>query len=137
MQYRSESVRYIKFVTGGGLGLLVNLAVTYALTELLDMWFGAAYALGLSANVLFNFMYHRHFTFSQTGQALERLYKFIPLTLAVAAANYLVVRFLTEAFISNAGEAMLGGYYKYAVIIFVTTVLSIMNYAANRLWVFR
>ncbi len=137
MKYVDESFRYLKFVTGGGLGLLVNLSVTYLLTEVLGVWFRVAYAAGLGANVIFNFLYHRQVTFNRMGGAMKRLFWFMPLTLGITLANYLLVGLFTGEEFAAFGEPLLGSFYKYAVIIAITTLLSIINYAANRVWVFR
>jgi len=139
MKALNELIKYAQFIFGGGLGLLANLAVTYVLADIIGLWFRASYAIGLAANVLFNFLYHRHITFGRKDKSMSRLYKFIPLTLAVTATNYILVLTFTELIILKwlMPVSFLQQYYNYMAIVAVTGLVSVINYLANKLWVFR
>ncbi len=130
---------YLKFIVGGGLGLLVNLFVTYVFESLLGMPFPFAYAVGLSVNVVFNFVYHSNITFSRKDNAMSRFYRFVPVTLAVVLANYaLVLLFADVVVLSNLIPLFLfQQFYNYFVIIAVTGVVSLLNFVLNRRWVFK
>ena len=134
-----ELFKYVKFVVGGGIGLLINLAVTYNLNSYQGISFPLSYAFGLTVNIIFNFFYHRHFTFSQKDALMKRFYKFIPLTLAITAANYGLVLLFAEVIIMKQliPVILIQNYYNYLVIIAVTGIVSIVNYTINRLWVFK
>ncbi len=135
----SELGKYFKFILGGGLGLGVNLAVTYALSEIIGVWFRIAYAIGLGVNVIFNFYYHRRVTFNRTDSAARRFYRFVPLTLAITATNYILVLIFTELVILNwlLVFEFAKPLYKYGVIVGVTGVVSLINYYVNKRWVFK
>lgn len=130
-----EIIKYTKFVIGGGIGLLINIATTYMLTDIFSIGFRIAYAIGLGMNVGFNFIYHMQFTFKKKDNSLKRLYKFIPLTLSITAINYVLVLIFTELITINL--PILNQYYKYIVIILITGFVSILNYASNKMWVFK
>lgn len=139
MKYINELLKYTKFIIGGGLGLLVNLIATYLLTEIIGLHFRAAYAIGLAANVLFNFAYHRRITFERNDNPMARLYKFVPLTLVITATNYVLVMIFTELVILDwvVPISLFHQYYRYIAIVGVTGIVSIANYATNKRWVFR
>ncbi len=134
MKHIDELAKYTKFVIGGGIGLLINIAITYLLTDIFSLWFRIAYAIGLGVNVGFNFFYHMHFTFKKKDRAVKRLYKFIPLTLSITAINYVLVLIFTELITINL--PILDQYYKYIVIILITGFVSVLNYFSNKVWVF-
>ncbi len=135
----NELMKYVQFIFGGGLGLIINVAVTYLLAETLGMQFRVSYAIGLAANLLFNFFYHRYITFGKKDKSMARLYKFVPLTLAVTATNYVLVLTFTELIILKGimPAAIMQSYYSYLVIVSVTGFVSVINYLANKMWVFR
>ncbi len=137
MNVKEELRKYIKFIIGGGLGLLANVIVTFMLTEFMGVPFRASYILGLAANIIFNFIFHMVVTFKTKEKASIRFVKFVPLTLSIAAANYLFVRIFTELIIISLIAGILGGYYKYVVIVLVTAAISVINYALNRYLVFK
>jgi putative flippase GtrA len=130
--------RYFRFTVGGGLGLIVNLFVTYFCTEVLRTDFKLSYAIGLSVNLIFNFYYHAFVTFKKSGDK-ARLIKFIPLTLGITATNYILVLIFTELIILSWVLTPIGveHYYRYAVIMGVAGFISIINYISNKLWIFR
>ncbi len=131
-----DIIKYAKFIFGGGLGLLINIAVTYLLTDVLGIMFRLSYALGLVVNVIFNFFYHRHITFNKKDKSIKRLYKFIPITLAVTAANYILVLLFTSILVLDWIIPFFKPYYKYIAIIGITGIVSVINYYVNKKMVF-
>lgn len=133
----NELAKYVIFVIGGGIGLLINVISTYILSDVMGVWFRLAYAIGLAINLLFNFYYHKDITFRAKGGSGQQLSKFIPLTLAVTAANYILVLIFTEIIILQMFMPFFSDYYKYLIIIGVTGFVSVINYGANKAWVFK
>ena len=124
--------RFLVFVTGGGLGWLLNIAVTVLLSNFFGVWQMLAYAVGLVFNIAFNFYFHKHITFSISRTELRHSAIFAIITLAIVAANWLLVYLFTEILSQNLPT------FVFAAISFVVTMfLSIINFAANKLFVFR
>lgn len=138
MDILQETAKYTRFIIGGGLGLLLNLAITYTLTEIAGLWFWMSYAIALAANVAFNFYYHIRITFRKTKASINNMLKFGPLTLGITATNYVAVRIFTELIVLKGILPITAQpYYNYVVIIIVTGTLSVINYYANKIWVFK
>ncbi len=124
--------RFLVFVTGGGLGWLLNISVTVLLSKVFGVWQMLAYAIGLTFNIAFNFSFHKHITFGISRTELRHSITFTLITLAIVAANWLLVYMFTEVLYQNLPTLV------FAAVSFVVTVLlSIVNFAANRLFVFK
>ena len=119
--------RYVTFIIGGGIGLALNIGITFILTALFSIWHMASYLFALAFSTIFVFAYHRRITFNNPSRTRRRFAKFALLTLLLVALNWLLVLFLTEALLV---------YYIFAII-GVTFAISIINYYFNKLWVFR
>ena len=122
-----ETGRYLVFITGGGTGMLINLCLTYVLTEFVHLWYMFSYAIGQTVNLLFNFFYHRHITFTVTSRAKERFGKFFLVSLAVISISWLLVLLITE---------YLNLYYILSIVI-VAFFVSIVDFLINKSWVFK
>ncbi len=129
---RAELVtRFLIFVTGGGLGWLLNIAVTVLLSRFFGVWQMLAYAVGLVFNIAFNFSFHKYITFGVKTK-LHRSVIFVIITLVIVAANWLLVYLFTEVLYQDLPT------FVFAAVSFVVTLfLSIINFAANKLFVFR
>ncbi len=132
-----ELAKYFIFIIGGGLGLLINVAVTYLLTDVLGIWFRLSYAIGLGVNLIFNFFYHSYITFNKKDRAIKRLNLFIPITLFITVTNYFLVMLFTSILVLDWIMPFFQSYYKYIVIIGITGFVSIINYIANKKLVFK
>lgn len=119
--------KYLVFVLGGAVGLAINLGATYIFHSVLGMWQMLAYAIGLSLNILFNFIYHRWITFNVKTHTERRLAMFTAVTLAVVAANWLLVYLFAEVM----------GYNIYVTSVVVVVALSVINFIVNRIVVFK
>lgn len=119
--------KYLTFVIGGGLGLLINLIITIILSEIFGVKETISYVFGLGANVLFNFAYHKYITFQVKDKTRERFSKFAIITLAITGINYILVYFSIE---------ILGIFYIVSIIT-ITLFISVLNYLVNKIWVFK
>lgn len=122
-----ETGRYIVFIAGGGMGMFINLCITYVLTEFVCFWYMLSYAIGQTVNLLFNFFYHRHITFTVTSQTKGRFGKFILVSAGVIPTSWLLVWFITE---------YLQFYYILSIIL-VAFLVSIIDFLINKMWVFK
>lgn len=122
LQQRPHLYRYGKFLFGGGLSLMLNLAITFLLTEKLQLWHMLSFALALSVEILFLFIYHSLVTFEQWG----KFFHFVAVILFISGVNWLGVYVLS---------VLLSLPYLLAIIV-VALMVSILNYGLNRKWVF-
>ena len=122
-----ETGRYLVFITGGGTGMLINLCLTYVLTEYVHLWYMLSYAIGQTVNLLFNFFYHRHITFTVTSRGKERFGKFILVSVGVILTSWLLVWYITEH---------IGLYYILSIVI-VAFFVSVIDFLINKMWVFK
>lgn len=125
------ATKFLIFVTGGGLGWLLNIAVTVLLSRLFGVWHMLAYAIGLVFNISFNFSFHKYVTFGVRTE-LRHSAIFAVITLLIVAANWLLVYFFTEILFRDQPVLVFA-----AVSLVVTLFLSVVNFAANKLFVFR
>ena len=114
--------KYFKFLVGGGISLLISLALTYLLTEYVHLWHMTSFALVLGVEVIFLFLYHSVITFKKRGKFLL----FIFIILFISDLNWIFVYYLSEVF-----EI----YYVFAIIL-SAGVISILNFSMNKLLVF-
>ncbi len=115
--------RYFKFLCGGGLSLLLNLAVTYLLTEFFQLWHMLSFALALGLEILFWFGYHSMITFRKKGHLL----KFVIVILFISALNWVGVYLLSVT---------LEIQYLISIII-AALLISVLNYFLNKRMVFK
>lgn len=123
--------KYFIFLIGGGLGLLVNLVITFFLTEFLHLWHMVSYIFGLAANIVVNFVYHKYITFKVKDKMQKRILKFIVVYFLVVIVSWALVYLFTEIIVFSSFK-----YYYLIIIVLVTLVVSIVNYLLNKLWVF-
>lgn len=122
----SEIRRYGVFLIGGGLGALLNLAVTYLLTEFLSVQYLVSYLFGCSLNIVFNFLFHQSVTFGVYDQKARRFLKSVLTSIGAAFVIIILVYFFTE-------------YLKLWYIasgVLAIGITSIINYLFNKSWVF-
>ena len=119
----SDLFRYIKFLFGGGLSLLLNLGITYSLTEFLHLWHMLSFAVALGCEILFLFVYHSYVTFRKNG----RFWLFVVVILFISGLNWLAVYVLTEVLTLP---------YLIAIVL-SAAVISLLNYGINKRIVFR
>lgn len=124
------NLKVIQFLLVGGTGVLLQLAVTCILTQFL---FGVkqyyiGYAIGLIANLIYNFILHTKFTFNTKNKHKKRLIRFITYSLSVALFQYVLVRVITK---------LTGDAWYLLVIAIVILICSILTYFTFKLWLFK
>lgn len=119
-------MKYFIFIFGGLIGWLMLVGSEQVLLHF-GVWRGIGYGVGLVLAILFTFAYHKHVTFSMTSKARERFAKFAPLQVFIAAANWLLFVAATGFF----------HFHDVAASFVITFFLSLVNFAANRLLIFR
>jgi putative flippase GtrA len=128
--------RYFIFLVGGGTGLVIAEVVTTFLTEVFHYWYMFSYVIGTIFAILFTFIYHRYVTFRKFSDIKKRFIKFVAVVSIIAVTNLVLVYTLTEAWANITGSPVTKVYY-WTTIFFVTLVLSTVNFAVNKLWVFK
>ena len=129
---RVVSSRFWVFSIGGGLGAIVNWAITVALTEILLIPWEASYAVGLSINLLLNFFFNMMITFRKHSEALRRFVRFLAVSISTILLNY-----VSSVALENILGAVISFRFNYLVsIILVTCGIAVVNYKLNKWWVF-
>ncbi len=128
--FRSDLPSFIKFCTVGGIGILVNLAILYALVEYLGLWYLAAATLTFFIVAINNFLWNKIWTFGDRRREIRiiggQLGKFLGTSVASLAVNLAVLSFLVE---------VLGFWYIFGQMGAIGVAV-IVNFALNSLWVF-
>ncbi|HIG98528.1 TPA: hypothetical protein HA231_03850, partial [Candidatus Woesearchaeota archaeon] len=119
-------VRYSTFIIGGLVGWLILIGSEQFLLEH-GVWRGAGYGAGLFLAIVFTFLYHRFVTFGRGSDWRQRFMRFAPFQVVIAAVNWLFFLAATEYL----------GLPDVPASFMVTFVLSLLNFAANRLFIFR
>ena len=121
-EFKDDIFRYVKFVFGGGLSLILGLIVTYTLTEYFHLWHMLSLAIAIGLELIFLFIYHTFITFQKKGKALL----FGLIILFISTLNWILVYIMTIEFT-----------FHYIIsIIIVAGFISIINYLLNRNLVF-
>lgn len=125
-KYYFLATRYATFVSGGLIGWFIVIGTEQLLLRF-GVWRGIGYAAGIVLAILFTFIYHRHVTFGMMSGWKERLAKFAPLQAGIAAANWLLFVAATH-------------YLHFPDVpasFVITFFLSLVNFAANKIFIFR
>lgn len=122
-ELRKDLYRYVKFLFGGGLSLLLNLTITYIFTEFVHLWHMLSFGIALGCEILFLFAYHSYVTFRKNG----KFWLFAVVVLFISGLNWLAVYFLTE---------MVALPYLVAIVL-AAGAISVLNYGINKKIVFR
>ena len=122
-EIKKDVYRYITFVFGGVLSLIINLIITYVLTEYLQLWHMLSFSIALGTEILFLFIYHTFITFKKEANFPF----FITIILIISGLNWIAVYLLS---------VIIGIQYLIAIIL-SAGVISIINYLLNRNLVFK
>ena len=123
IELRKDLSRYMTFLFGGGVSLLLNLMVTYGLTEYLHFWHMFSFAVALTLELFFLFIYHSLVTFKKKGH----FFLFVMVILFISTLNWVSVYMLSELWNIR---------YVFSIII-AAGVISLLNYLINRNVVFK
>ena len=116
-EIKKDLFRYVKFVFGGGLSLILNLIVTYLLTEFLMLWHMFSFTIALCVEFFFLFIYHSVVTFKKRGKFLI----FALVIIFISALNWLFVYIFSVTF-----------QIQYLIsIVVVALIISVLNYLLN------
>ncbi len=119
--------RYSVFVFGGLVGWVILIGSEQLLLRL-GIWRGIGYAVGLVLAIIFTFVYHRHVTFGVKSDTGERFLRFAPIQVVIAAANWLLFLAATEYLKIPVSDIVAS--------FIITFILSLVNFAASKLFVF-
>lgn len=110
--------KFAKFILGGVLGNLINLTVTFVLTDFFSIYYLVSYATGLITSILFNFTFAVKVIFNVKDQYQKRFITYLCFVFTFFVINLISVRFLTETLNFN---------YKLSVI-FITGIAALAKY---------
>ena len=123
VNWRLDLYAYVKFIIGGCISLILNLIVTWLLTEFIGLWHMISFGIALGTEVVFLFIYHTLITFKKKG----KLARFVIVILIISGLNWLAVGLLS---------VILGLPYLIAIVI-SAGVISVANYIINKKLVFK
>ena len=130
--------KYCIFITGGGIGALVNWLISFMLTSLLGIYYLVSYLVAQFVNIAVNFTWHRYITFCVESSSLEQFFRFVLLSCTTALLSLVLVFLLKEFVIDSIYEMEVWGFnLNYlAAIVSVTFLVSVINYVVSKMWVF-
>mgnify|MGYP001595444518 CR=1 FL=1 len=123
LELKQDLYKYVKFLFGGGLSLLLNLGITFFLTEFLHLWHMFSFGIALGCEIIFLFAYHSYVTFKKNGRFLA----FTTLILFISGLNWSFVYFLTTFFPLP---------YLIAIVL-SAGIISVLNFVINKRFVFK
>lgn len=121
---------YLKFLLTGGTGVLINLGLTWFFTEYvygLENYFDA-YLIGISANLLWNFMLYSLWLFKTKHRHFLRFVVFVTYALIMTWVNAVIVSTVTP---------IIGLQYYLIVIAATIFLLSTFNFFVFKMSLFR
>ena len=119
----------IKYYAVGASGVLVNLGILYALTDLAGYWYIASQVIAISVSITSNFLFNRFWTFRDSieDQRNGVMYlKFLIVSLIGMGIQLGITYVLVES---------IAVYYMYAAGIGII-IAGAINYVVNRRWTF-
>jgi putative flippase GtrA len=118
--------KYITFVLGGFMGAAIGWGLTYYLTEVLKTWYLLSYSLSMAVPFTFKIIYHKMVTFKENKMNTATVLKYLAVYVFIVLLNILLVYIATSIF-----------HIYYMISIFcATAILSIVNFALNKIYVF-
>ena len=132
MRRKGEVLRFIKFCGVGLSGVLVNMGLLWALTELVGFPYLASAAISIETSIISNFILNDHFTFRLRRAPgmksfFNRLWKFNLVSLAGLVINMGILTLFTEVF---------NVYYMLSHLCGIA-MATLWNYLVNTSWTWR
>ena len=126
--YMLES-QFLKFALVGAIGTIINIAVLYALTEFLGVYYLVSAFFAFCAAVINNFLLNKVFTFKETMSEsfLPKFLKFFSVSVVALAVNLVFLYIFTD---------IAGIYYIVSQIMAIIISLSV-NFFGNKIWTFK
>ncbi len=127
-----ELVRFLKFLTVGATGILINMGILYALTEWAGWYYLISSVIAIETAILNNYFLNDRFTFSNlpsapSGKKLFRLLKYNLVSLGGMTLNVGLLWFFTSVF---------GVYYLIANLIGIVSV-TVLRYLVHLNWTWK
>jgi len=121
---------FIKFSFSSGLGVFINLLLTFILTEGLfgKQHYFYAYTIGLAVGLLVQFIMHIKFTFKKSINVRKKFWRFMSYSTMVTIIQASTVKVIADFFGVN---------YYMLIIAFVICIFYIINYIVNSKIVFK
>ncbi len=137
--YLRKFKRYFIFIFGGGVGALVNWGISFLLTSIMGVHYVISYSMAQIANIVVNFVWHRFITFGVKSESASRFIKFFTMSILTALLSIALVYLVKEFVLDYLYTITLFRWdLNYLVaIIFITFVISIVNYIISTWWVFK
>jgi putative flippase GtrA len=130
---------FIIFIIGGGVGALTNWFVSFILTSILGVYYVISYSLAQTVNITVNFLWHQYITFKVKDNAKIRFLKFFFMSILTACLSIGLVYLTKEFILDHLYNIIILGYdlnYLFTII-FITFVVSVLNFIISKLWVFK
>lgn len=115
------------FLLGGGINLILKIALTTFLTEIMKIHYFTSYIITLATVIIYSFFYNAYLTFEVRDRKRSNFVKYILALLMFNFADAFLVRLITD---------LIGVYYIVSII-FVTGSLLICKYVIYNKVVFR
>ena len=130
--------KYFVFITGGGIGALVNWLISFVLTSLFGIYYLVSYLVAQVVNIVVNFTWHRYITFRARSSSIKQFFRFVLLSSVTAVLSLGLVFVMKEFVMDGIYEMMVWGFkLNYlAAIVLVTFFVSIINYVVSKIWIF-
>lgn len=122
--------KYIHFFATGLSGVIINLTITWLLTEFyfgLDNYF-YSYLFGLSANIIWNFIIHTQINFKIKTKYLKRFIIFVIYTLILSFIQANLVKLIVP---------IIGLKYYLLIIASVILFFSFLTFIIFKFWLFK
>jgi putative flippase GtrA len=137
---KSVLFKYLKFLFGGWLTTLIELIITFTITELFGVWFIYSYACASISASFFSFFYHRHVTFNMIIRKRTILKYWI--ILAIILSLTITILYFVSGFVDNyilmhnLSTLPLIKYHYLLLIVLVSIPISILNFFLNMYHIF-
>lgn len=92
-----ELRKKIYFITGGGIGYIINLVITIYLTEIVSINYMVSYSIGLGTSILFNFIFAIKVIFNVKNRYLLRFLGYLIFIVLFFITNLVAVNLFTES----------------------------------------
>ncbi|MDD4412726.1 MAG: GtrA family protein [Patescibacteria group bacterium] len=120
--------KFLKFITTGGVGFLVDLAIVVFLVEVVKLNLYLANCCSFIVAVTVVFLINKFWTFKDSSEAYAKQYfKYFMVSLGGLAWNFLLLNLFVDT---------LGIWYVYAKII-ITVIVAFWNFFVNNYWTFK
>ncbi len=121
--------QYFQFITVGGIGVILNLALLFLFTEFIGMYYILSESLAFFIATVNNFILNKVWTFKENlkNDPFKKLIQYLGISMIGVTINLSVLFLLVEFF---------SIWYMIAEI-FATAASSVVNYLGNKFWTFK